>query len=296
MTLTWKSSWDTGIDNLDALEGMQLTALYCDANQISDLTPLKGMPLNLLNCGGNDIRSLKPLETLQLTVLHCGDNLVTDLSPLQDMTMTMLSCHCNLISDMSPVKGMPLAALTCGGNQLTSIGHLEENPPDDFLYDCETLSVEYLRDLLERWSTQEHLGAHRRNAAVSLALKEQDLQALRLMASEFRGQKYLFLPEFLEWVEAKEYCEALGGHLVTIMDKEENDFIASMFPGGSWFWIGLVTTRKGHQWVTHEPFEFSAFEDKVRERMLGPKVFFSGAWSRDVHEQAHNCFIIKWDK
>jgi len=190
---------------------------------------------------------------------------------------------------------MPLGALACGGNELHTIGALVDDPPSDFLFFSDTMSTEYLQSLLDKWSDDEEYNTHRRNTAVKIALKNRDVDALRLMAAEFRGHKYLFVPKFLKWLEAKDYCEGLGGQLVTILDKEENDFVSSMFPAGSWFWIGLVTTKTGHQWVTHEPCRFTSFVDNVREKMLGPKVFFNGGWSSDVYQDAHNCFIIKWN-
>ena len=38
----------------------------------------------------------------------------------------------------------------------------------------------------------------------------------------YNGHSYSFFPSDLTWYEAKDYCESLGGHLVTISDENEN--------------------------------------------------------------------------
>ena len=38
---------------------------------------------------------------------------------------------------------------------------------------------------------------------------------------------YLYVEEFKKWNEADEYCQSFGGHLVSIHDHGENDFIQS---------------------------------------------------------------------
>ena len=115
------------------------------------------------------------------------------------------------------------------------------------------------------------------------------------MAKEFNGHHYLFMPKFMTWNEAKAFCEGLGGHLVTISSKEENDFLNSTFQNGSWFWMGLKTTERGHEWVTGEPFKYSNFVGPQQEHKLGPKIF-SGRWAADDVQGAHNSFMVEWEE
>ena len=62
--------------------------------------------------------------------------------------------------------------------------------------------------------------------------------------------------EHLSWTEAKQACEEMGGHLVTITSQEENDFVQSLHRGGSvQAWIGMSELDEigNWKWVTGEP-------------------------------------------
>ena len=50
---------------------------------------------------------------------------------------------------------------------------------------------------------------------------------------EFNGHSYMFFSEKANYQTAKNNCEKIGGHLVTIDSKEENDFLVSIGNGGS---------------------------------------------------------------
>jgi len=190
---------------------------------------------------------------------------------------------------------LPLGSLSCGDNHFKSLEPFVSNPPYSFLYACDSLPTEELERALKAWSREPRFQHHARNVEVLLALRRGDVAALKKLASEFRGHRYLFVPLFMAWKDAKEFCEKLGGHLLTITSPEENSFVASLMPGGSWFWLGLVTTERGHEWVTGEPFGFGTFNDLIRERKRGEKLFCSGTWSAEVYSGVHNSFMIEWD-
>ena len=296
MPLTWLGCWGNRIGSLEPVSGMRLTALYCDANEIPSLKPLKGMPLTTLHCNGNRIRTLTEVSELPLTTLHCGCNALRDLEPLRGLRLTIFSCHCNQIKSLAPLRGMPLGSLYCGGNQLSGIESFIKNPPESMLFDCDTISTEELTWIHQTWSRDFRKAAHARHVEVLLASRKNDVNRLRSLAREFNGHAYLFMPRFMTWDEARAYCESLDGHLLTLSSREENDFVVSLLPGGSWFWMGLHTTEQGPQWVTGEPFGFAAFIDVLRERLLGPKVFFNGTWSYDVcYPGTRNPFMIEWE-
>ena len=42
-------------------------------------------------------------------------------------------------------------------------------------------------------------------------------------AVKWNGHWYAYFPDHISWKEAKHHCEGLGGYLVIINDKEEND-------------------------------------------------------------------------
>ncbi|NCC49840.1 MAG: hypothetical protein EOM20_01360 [Spartobacteria bacterium] len=294
--ITWLSCWGNHIKTLEPLRGKHLTALYCDDNDIDSLSVLKDMPLHTLHCGGNRITSLESLRGLDLRSLHCAHNRISDLTPLEGMKLSMFSCHCNEVVSLRPLDHMPLGALVCSNNRLTSLEPFVKNPPVGFQYDCETLTSEDLEWLSGIWGWETELKDQVHNVEVLIATRRNDVSALRKLAMEYNGHKYLFIPKYMPWEDARDYCETLGGHLAVIPDRRTNDFISSMFPHGSWCWIGLYTHEEGRQeWVTRMPFDFDSFVDPLRGRLPGPKLFFSGLWTRDTMSTAQNGFIIEWD-
>lgn len=295
MNLTWLACWGCGLDSLEPLRGMALQNLYCDANRITSLAPLAGMPLAALFCSGNLIESLEPLSGMPLVILHAGGNRIESLEPLRGMSLTMFSCHDNRIRSLDPLVGMPLGSCTCGVNPLHSLGTLIRNPPDSFLFDTDDMPTEELEWIHRTWSRDFRFAAHAHQVEVLLTLRRAGPLALRELATEFNGHRYLFVPRLLTWNEARELCEKAGGHLVTITSKEENDLVTSLFPRGSWCWMGLVTKQGRHEWITGEPVTFTSFVDALRERIDGPKVFASGTWSYDVWPTARNGFVLEWD-
>jgi len=295
MKLTWLCCWGCGIESLAPLQHMPLTGLYADGNQIEDLSPLLKMPLRTLIISGNRVRDLSPLQELPLTGLHFPDNRVEDLSPLRTLPLTLLSCQNNAIASLAPVQDMRLATLTCGNNQLRNVGSLIKRPPANFFYDCPSIPVQELEWMHQLWSRDFRFAAHALYAETLLACRADNVKRLRKLAREYNGKHYLFVPRFLSWSDARAFAEHCGGRLVFIPSREVNDFLNAMLPQGSWFWIGLENRDGVLQWTHGEPCDFRMFLDPLREQTPGPKVFFNGNWTCEVHPRAHNGFMLEWD-
>ena len=86
-------------------------------------------------------------------------------------------------------------------------------------------------------------------------------------AEEYNGNYYYIFDDALTWKEAKSACETRGGHLVTITNEEENDFIIDLIKGhdvqGKYhFWAG--GTDEGHEgtwtWITGEQWQYTCWE------------------------------------
>ena len=296
MELTFLSCWGNRVHSLEPLSGMaSLSALYCNVNGLETLEHLQGLPLVTMNCSGNCLRDLEPLRGMPLGVLHTGENQIESLEPLRGMTLRMLSCQGNRIASLEPLRGMRLASLTCGANPLTDIDPFIQHPPDDFRFDSATLPAEALVKAREAWAGRYLCEQHLKNLDILLAIRQNDPARLREMASEFRNRLYLFIPMFLTWEEARAFCERFGGRLLTIPDKETDVFIKRLFLHGTWFWMGLRRTERGHEWISGEPFAYSNFVDPLQEQKIGPNIY-SGMWTFDDVPGAHNSFMIEWDK
>jgi len=296
MPITYLNCSLAHIADLEPLRGMPLNMLFCDANDIRDLSPLEGMPLAELSFNGNQVSDISPLKGMKLNDINCGDNKIEVLDALSGMPLSTLKCQSNRIKSLDPLKDMPLSTLMCGGNLLKTVDPFRKNPPRNFWFDCNTISSEELEWLQKDWSRDFRFSDHARTASVLLALRKSDSKALRKYAREFNGRRFLFVPRYVRWEEAKQICEDLGGHLVTLLSQEENDFVSSFFPyGGAWCWIGLHTLNGKLEWVTGEPVEYKAFVDVLHEQMEGPKVFRGINWFYDVNPDARNTFMIQWD-
>jgi len=78
-------------------------------------------------------------------------------------------------------------------------------------------------------------------------------------AVAYNGSSYKVYTEPMTWTEAKEYCEALGGHLVCITSQEEQDFINGLvaYSEKNCCWIGGYREGESWEWVTGEKFEYT---------------------------------------
>lgn len=72
---------------------------------------------------------------------------------------------------------------------------------------------------------------------------------------------YKVFDESQNWVEAKSYCESIGGHLVTITSAEEQLYITNLVDGATKrsYWVGLSDEAESGNWawVTGEAYSYS---------------------------------------
>lgn len=75
----------------------------------------------------------------------------------------------------------------------------------------------------------------------------------------------------MSWTEAKEYCENLGGHLVTITSQYENDIVMDLIKTGNKesYWTGGILQEGKWKWCNGEYFEYSSWEDGEPNNYLG---------------------------
>ncbi|XP_070536940.1 perlucin-like protein [Ptychodera flava] len=77
---------------------------------------------------------------------------------------------------------------------------------------------------------------------------------------------YRFVSDPIQWADAEQQCNVLGGNLVAINDNVEQAFISSKlaaFGSGSWYWIGLSDTESRNQftWSSGEPVTYTHWGD-----------------------------------
>ena len=79
-------------------------------------------------------------------------------------------------------------------------------------------------------------------------------------AITFDGHSYKVFTDGMNWHEAKDYCDAVGGHLATITTAAEQDFIESLIldAGKNFYWIGgYHENNETWQWITGEQWDYT---------------------------------------
>jgi hypothetical protein len=206
----------------------------------------------------------------------------------------LLSCSSNCIASLEPLAALSLTTLASGNNPYTDIGELVNCPPRDFNFDSPSIPTQELERILAIWSNDSRHATLARQVSILLGVRRRDVPALRALARVFEGRRYLDVQGFYLWEEARDLAAALGGHLVTIANDRQQEFLKGLFPQGCWFWMGLNTQDGRHTWVTGEPFVFSAFSNPDQERKNGPRVF-SGQWVSEDGTGMRNSFLMQWD-
>lgn len=118
------------------------------------------------------------------------------------------------------------------------------------------------------------------------------------------GHTYEIFDEICTWKEAKEKCEALGGHLVTITAPDEYRFLQRLNKSNKWLWIGLrIDSDDNWKWITGEDLAITIWNDGEpnntwsREYPYENVVLMTPGWN-DTHEENLNGvggFICEWD-
>lgn len=86
--------------------------------------------------------------------------------------------------------------------------------------------------------------------------KQYDVPDVEL--KEFQAHYYAYIPLKVKWPVAEQICEMMGGHLVTITSKDEQNFVESF---KAKIWIGFTDVEKedNWKWVTDEEVNFKSW-------------------------------------
>ena len=121
---------------------------------------------------------------------------------------------------------------------------------------------------------------------------------------EWNGHHYLLVAKKMSWHDAKKHCEALGGHLVTITSKEENEFvneaILSTIPEKQFAYIGATDEHENGNWywVTDERWGYTNWGDSQPDNHVDDQNYCAYSSSRgwvDMELKHLRIFICEWD-
>jgi parallel beta-helix repeat protein len=119
--------------------------------------------------------------------------------------------------------------------------------------------------------------------------------------SMYNNHQYKLIKEEKTWSEAKAYCEARGGHLVTISNIEENNFVSNI-AGSNIIWIGLTDeeTENDWEWITGENYGFENWYIPPNDAGEGEDyvlMFHNGYWNDNGGPRAPDLafyFVCEW--
>ena len=129
--------------------------------------------------------------------------------------------------------------------------------------------------------------------------KHVDESLLRMAGfEEFGGHYYKIFEDGMTWIQARDYCKAMGGYLVVITSDEEQSFVERLIKKGKKnnYWVGGFRTPPTEsewiknvdplkwQWVNGETFDYTNWEknqpdfnDKMENVMMIRKE--TGLWN-----------------
>jgi hypothetical protein len=121
-------------------------------------------------------------------------------------------------------------------------------------------------------------------------------------STAFGGHYYLMPAQSLAWADARDYCQSIGGHLVTIGSDAENTFVDNTFVQFV-IWIGFTdqVQEGSFKWVTGEPITYTNWFPGEPNNSGGNENFAdmynaanSGHWN-DENGTALRPFVCEFD-
>ncbi len=115
-------------------------------------------------------------------------------------------------------------------------------------------------------------------------------------AKEFNGNYYYVYEEKTTWETAKEYCEALGGHLAVITSASEQAFLSKLVSKNMYYWLGGYRVSNDWKWVTNETWNFTDWNYEGSGNYL--YMNYSGYESWLTSENINNYndgYICEWE-
>ncbi|MGR0481983.1 MAG: thrombospondin type 3 repeat-containing protein [Candidatus Electronema sp. V4] len=117
------------------------------------------------------------------------------------------------------------------------------------------------------------------------------------------GNAYQQFDAPLSWNDAKSACEGLGGHLATITDQTENDWVSSnMWTGVDYVWLGGTDQEQEGEWrwITGEPWSYTDWYPNEpnnsgnEDHLMMRERYISGSWNDDSGYKAFP-YVCEWE-
>ncbi len=118
-------------------------------------------------------------------------------------------------------------------------------------------------------------------------------------AKAFEKHHYKVFLESDTWLNAKQKCERMGGHLVCIASEAEQNFVTGLYEGESGLWIGGHCDEEGKwAWVSGETWDYTKWKE---EEPSGGDEDCAAIWPQEWNDMVSDNrdeqegFICEWD-
>ncbi len=115
------------------------------------------------------------------------------------------------------------------------------------------------------------------------------------------GHRYELYDDILTWQEAKEKCEELGGHLVTITSEEEQSIVNELMSEGGrvGYFIGGQLQNGEMAWITGERFDYTNWDPGEPNNYDGIEnvcmMYKRGTWNDTNESDIKHGFICEYE-
>lgn len=278
---------------------VNLVYLVGNNNDIENLDDLKPMSkLRRVNFSHNKISDISALNFEEVKFFTIEDNVVSNIDKLKTaLQLRSLNLNNNKITTLDAISNLSeLITVACVNNPIESLGGYAENPPKALFFSIDAMDEKYIETLKKNWS-KEDFKHHKKNLEILLELKKGNKADLKKFAVEKHGHFYLSVPVFLNLKEAHEFCKKFGGHLLSIVDIDEDDEkLLDRMPYN--YRIGLEEVNDSFKWSTGENIDvdksyFTEYDKSSMDRFYA--ISHTNSWFAVPPEQALP-FIIEWDE
>ena len=288
-----------------------LERLYFDCNRLEEINLSRNTALKEIDCHINKLKTLDLSSNTNLEILECHRNQLTALN---------LAGHTALKQGDSIIKGQTVRELNISfdadnveypyslnlndymaSSQISGVIASSIKGLDD---EDEEISLTYANGII-RFSAypakvKYNYGTGLGNLSMDVMITSGDTYT---GMTALNNHVYRIFTEKMTWQEAKEYCESLGGHLLTLTSKEEHDVIERMLAEAffvldqptisSIFSIGAEKSGDVCRWITGE--EWTDNFSSSKEGNI--TIVYAGNYYIPYGEYQNNKrkFICEWD-
>lgn len=163
----------------------------------------------------------------------------------------------------------------------------------------ELLTYDSKNDIKERHASESQFGevyTENDSSIDTQAQKQSSELFYPKEAVEFDSHMYCFYEISLSWTEAENYCQGLGGHLVSINSSEEQLFVESLTESSSKnnIWIGGYLENGSWRWNDDTSFAYQNWDIEKPDNYQDNEFFLRYA-NADLVFSTWSAFKGKWD-